>query len=273
MHIQKRAVGTSVCNGFLQESSILNEQKKHKCWRRFMNERAINRAYIPTPHEHVANCLTHGCLIVPSFIAAQRLISRAKTPEQYWSSIIYGNALILLFSFSTVFHCSCFHPTYRDSQLRHLLHRIDRAVIYIFISSSYTPWLLLRSTQTISTTTTITIVWIMALLGITFQILFHERYKLLETCCYIIVGLLPAIVIIDMVEYDGLFEMGVGGFVFLSGVFFFKSDGIIPFAHAIWHCFVFLGAAIQYYAVYNYLIVPTSQKIDSMTRNNSPLIK
>jgi monocyte-to-macrophage differentiation protein len=63
--------------------------------------------------EHTANCLTHGCLIIPSFIAAQNLISRAKTPEQYWSSIIYGNALIFLFSFSTVFHCSCLHPTYR----------------------------------------------------------------------------------------------------------------------------------------------------------------
>jgi monocyte-to-macrophage differentiation protein len=63
--------------------------------------------------EHAANCLTHGCLIIPSFIAAQCLMSHAKTPAQYWSSIIYGNALIFLFSFSTIFHCSCFHPTYK----------------------------------------------------------------------------------------------------------------------------------------------------------------
>jgi channel protein (hemolysin III family) len=39
----------------------------------------------------------------------------------------------------------------------------------------------------------------MALLGITYQILYHERYKLLETCIYIVVGLFPAIVSIDMV--------------------------------------------------------------------------
>ena len=129
MHIQKRAVGASICDESVHDSSISNKTNQHKCWRRFMNERT-NRAYVPTAHgrivffhrliiflisslEHAANCLTHGVLIIPSFIAAQRLIARAKIPAEYWSSIIYGNALILLFSFSTVFHCSCFHPTYR----------------------------------------------------------------------------------------------------------------------------------------------------------------
>jgi hypothetical protein len=50
MHIQKRAVNPDNCNGFIKESSLPIEQKNHKCWRRFMNERAINRAYIPTEH-------------------------------------------------------------------------------------------------------------------------------------------------------------------------------------------------------------------------------
>ena len=39
----------------------------------------------------------------------------------------------------------------------------------------------------------------MAILGITYQILYHERYKWLETCFYVIVGVFPAITIIDMV--------------------------------------------------------------------------
>ena len=39
----------------------------------------------------------------------------------------------------------------------------------------------------------------MAFLGIAYQLLYHEMYKLLEVCFYITVGLFPAIVIIDMV--------------------------------------------------------------------------
>jgi monocyte-to-macrophage differentiation protein len=58
----------------------------------------------------------------------------------------------------------------------------------------------MRPTQTISTTFTVALVWVMAILGITYQILYHERYKWLETCFYVIVGVFPAIVIIDMVS-------------------------------------------------------------------------
>jgi channel protein (hemolysin III family) len=58
----------------------------------------------------------------------------------------------------------------------------------------------MRPTQTFSTSFTVTVVWIMAILGITYQILYHERYKWLETCFYVIVGVFPAIVIVDMVN-------------------------------------------------------------------------
>ena len=136
METRKRQIHVGTATSVAQTSTERIEEKTHRCWRRFMNARGIDRAYVPTAHgtrlslldssvcpsedmlslsiclEHAANCLTHGCLIVPSFVAAQRLLSRAETPSQYWSSIIYGNALILLFSCSTLFHCSCFHPTY-----------------------------------------------------------------------------------------------------------------------------------------------------------------
>ena len=58
-----------------------------------------------------------------------------------------------------------------------------------------------------------------------------------------------------MVDVSGLTELAIGGALYVIGVVFFKSDGVIPFAHAIWHLFVCLGASIHYYAVFKYLLV------------------
>ncbi len=50
MHIQKRTVSANIGDDLVQKSSTSIEQKNHKHWRRFMNERATDRAYIPTNH-------------------------------------------------------------------------------------------------------------------------------------------------------------------------------------------------------------------------------
>lgn len=47
--------------------------------------------------------------------------------------------------------------------------------------------------------------------------------------------------------------MKVGGLIYVVGVVFFKSDGRIPCAHAIWHMFVAAAAGFHYYAILNYL--------------------
>lgn len=51
----------------------------------------------------------------------------------------------------------------------------------------------------------------------------------------------------------GMMELTLGGVLYVSGVVFFKCDGIIPFAHAIWHLFVAMAAYAHYYAILNYL--------------------
>ncbi len=44
-------------------------------------------------------------------------------------------------------------------------------------------------------------VWLAAGFGIAYQVVFHEKYKLLEIFFYLVIGICPSIVVIDMVSF------------------------------------------------------------------------
>nr|SVE75454.1 EOG090X0FVK [Daphnia dolichocephala] len=234
-------------------------------------------AYQPTLIEQIANIVTHGSCIMPAVYATWLLIERASTPTQFWAGLVYGIALVLLFMVSAAFHTTC--CLCNNSRIRGILHRGDRAMIYIFIASSYFPWLSLvpNISDTAEATNKLSssllpsllswcgvnslvaadlrwLVWFLAAMGILYQQIFHEKYKWLETLIYVLIGLLPSLPFVHSDEFQGVWELKVGGACYIIGLIFFKADGRIPLAHAIWHIHVALGASIHYYAVFTYLI-------------------
>ncbi|XP_014373560.1 PREDICTED: monocyte to macrophage differentiation factor isoform X2 [Crocodylus porosus] len=176
-----------------------------------------NSRYKPTCYEHAANCYTHAFLIVPAIVGSALL---HRLSDDRWEKItawMYGIGLCALFIVSTVFHI----VSWKKSHLRtmeHCFHMCDRMMIYVFIAASYAPW-----------------------------------YKIVELFFYLAMGFSPALVVTSMNNTDGLQELAWGGLIYCTGVVFFKSDGIIPFAHAIWHIFVATAAAVHYYAIWKYL--------------------
>lgn len=117
-----------------------------------------------------------------------------------------------------------------DSKLRtrDVLHRGDRAMIYIFIASSYFPWLTLMpnlsvaegvTSQSSSSLLQMLLssiglnslvaadfrwsVWFLAAMGILYQQIFHEKYKWLETFIYVVIGLLPSLPFVHSVSKTG----------------------------------------------------------------------
>ncbi|KAK6187120.1 hypothetical protein SNE40_005213 [Patella caerulea] len=217
-----------------------------------MNKRAgPGQAYVPTDVEHVANVVTHGVWILPSLICGIWMLYLASTSAQYIAALIYGAALWSLFTVSTTFHTISY--TGKCSSLKNFFHIGDRAVIYLFIAASYTPWLCLKDLGNWGVSV-LWLVWILAILGIIYQYTFHEKYKMLELLFYLVIGVCPASVALAMKEGSGLTELSLGGATYIVGVVFFKADGTIPFAHAIWHCFVLVGSMVHYYAVCTHLL-------------------
>uniref|UniRef100_A0A914DRB4 Uncharacterized protein n=1 Tax=Acrobeloides nanus TaxID=290746 RepID=A0A914DRB4_9BILA len=230
------------------------EPSEKKRW--YMNEKPQREGmYEPTPHEHCANILTHGIAILPSLIIMQVLMSASHRELQYYIMIIYGIATILLFAMSTAYHLAEYLYRPHQRKLRYYLHLMDRSTIYFFIAASATPWLALRHCALLGKNLK-WIVWVSAILGISYQFKFHERYKTLETVLYFIVSAIPYLGMITMSDRTGLPLMLLGGAVYAIGVVFFKLDGVVPFAHAIWHVHVLLGASIHTYAIYATLLGP-----------------
>ncbi|XP_063444738.1 monocyte to macrophage differentiation factor-like isoform X2 [Mytilus trossulus] len=209
------------------------------------------QAYIPTDYEHIANIVTHGMMIIPSMFGTWWMVCIAKTKLQTFIAWIFGFALISLFTTSSLFHLFAFMGECKT--LKYIFHIGDRAVIYLFIASSYTPWLTLREFNGIGDEV-LSIVWTMAVVGILYQYIFHEKYKILELLLYLIIGVCPAIVVCLQRQAAGMFELALGGATYILGVVFFKMDGRMPFAHAIWHCFVAGGALWHYYAICTHLL-------------------
>jgi len=249
---------------------------------RWMNPPAPpGRAYQPTQVEHIANILTHGLYLLPvihrcwvDLIDPETLKSTHSDPgaggdaakpfkdeDKAWACLVYGLVTIGLFAVSTFFHLAfCFND---QGLLKQILHRCDRAMIYIFIAGSYTPWLTLKTWKPRDGWGRFFrwAIWPFALLGIIYQQLFHERFKLLETTFYILIGVLPSLVVYEMVDDFGLDELKLGGVIYLIGVVFFKLDGRIPFAHAIWHLHVVAASKIHYDAVIRYLVKPPTSNL------------
>lgn len=82
-----------------------------------------------------------------------------------------------------------------------VFHRLDRAMIYLFIAGSYTPWLYLKDWPAGSPSSWLqTGVWPLALVGLVYQQLFHECHKLLSTIFYVVIAALPGFAIVQMVS-------------------------------------------------------------------------
>uniref|UniRef100_A0A2K6BC72 Monocyte to macrophage differentiation associated 2 n=1 Tax=Macaca nemestrina TaxID=9545 RepID=A0A2K6BC72_MACNE len=213
---------------------------------RFMNHRVpAHKRYQPTEYEHAANCATHAFWIIPSILGSSNLYFLSDDDWETISAWIYGLGLCGLFVVSTVFHTI----SWKKSHLRmveHCLHMFDRMVIYFFIAASYAPT---RSCVRFPCGEACPKAGVACL---------PARYKLVELLCYIVMGFFPALVILSMPNTEGIWELVTGGVFYCLGMVFFKSDGRIPFAHAIWHLFVAFGAGTHYYAIWRYLYLPST---------------
>jgi len=207
--------------------------------------------------EELANGITHGIgfgLSVAGLVLL--IINSVRTTEHdvlaLVSVIVFGSSMVLLYLCSTLHHSLPFKKT------RRLFTILDHSAIYVFIAGTYTPFLLITLRGVLGWVL-FGIIWAIAIGGIVFKSIFADRFMVMATIGYLIMGWLIVFAWGPLAASLSSSAMNVtlaGGICYSIGTIFFgweKIPGLkkirFPFVHAVWHLFVIAGSTCMFFSV------------------------
>ena len=199
--------------------------------------------------ENIANSLTHGVGVLIFLVLCPMLIATAvysAYARKISGAVIFSFGLLAVFFSSTLFHAM------PDKVTRDILHYFDLFSIYLLISGTYTPFLLIYFRSKLGKFLLI-LVWALTAIGITMQIVADHVPFFYTLVIYLgmgWIGLLlvrPAIIKLKPIVLWLLF---LGGLSYTVGTYFIYHDNRFWYYHAIWHIFVLVGSLSHFWAVY-----------------------
>lgn len=201
--------------------------------------------------EELANAITHGIgflLSIPALVILIITAAKNGDPLQIVSFTIYGVSMVLLYLFSTMLH------SFKPSKTKNVFAILDHSAIYVLIAGTYTPIALITLNGALGWTL-FGIVWGLAIAGITLKCFLINKFKILSTVFYLLMGWLAVIAIKPI--YVNLTSAGfalllTGGLFYSVGAIFYVWRSL-PYSHAIWHLFVIAGSAFMYFCVLLYI--------------------
>ncbi len=202
--------------------------------------------------EEILHALTHGVGVILSIIGLTVLVAFSSMYGDIWhivSSSVFGAALIILYTASTLYHGAT------NPKVKVVLQQIDHCAIYVLIAGTYTPFLLVNLHGVVGWSL-FALVWSIAAVGIFLELYRQERFEKLSLALYLGMGWLVIAAIkpmIDSVAPGGLILLLVGGLFYSLGVIFYVRRQMI-YHHAVWHMFVLAGSICHYFAVLLYVI-------------------
>lgn len=206
-----------------------------------------------TVGEEIANAVTHGVAALLSIAGLTVLVSFAVAYSGSATVVtavsIFGASMILLYTASTLYHAI------PNPRAKKVLQVLDHSMIYVLIAGSYTPFCLI-TLKGLTGTILCVAVWMIAIAGISLQSFLLKKSDWLNCVLYLAMGWLVLGVMEPLVERlhsTGLWLLAAGGLAYTFGIVFYVWEKL-PFAHAIWHVFVFVGTVLQFFSVLLYVI-------------------
>jgi len=162
---------------------------------------------------------------------------------------VYGAMLVLLYLSSTLYHST-------RGRAKRVFHVFDHCSIYLLIAGTYTPFTLIVLRGAWGWWL-FSIVWSLALLGVTKDVLLHGRYRVMSVLLYLLMGWLIVAAFVPLqraLPSPGLALLAAGGIVYTLGIVFFALSKRVAYTHGVWHLCVIGGSICHYFAVVRYTL-------------------
>lgn len=203
-------------------------------------------------HGEKLNTYTHLAGALLALAGSVVLIELAANSGDVWKMVsfsIYGTTLVLLYSFSTLYH-NAMH-----GKMKAIFQKLDHNAIYLLIAGSYTPFSLvsLRGPWGWSL---FGVVWGLALLGMVQETWSRSKTRRVSLIIYVLMGWVAIVALIPLVKvlsWAGFAWVAAGGLTYTIGIIFYLNDDKFKHWHGIWHLFVLMGSALHYFAIVLYV--------------------
>lgn len=213
--------------------------------------------YLKTAREPMSS-LTHliGAIIsiFALFIMWIKAFISGSDLKTILSITVFGISLIALYFASAYYH---YFPGSDKKWFQ--LRKLDHSMIYVLIAGSYTP-IVLKFVEGQHGVMFISIIWIIALVGIIIKLCWMNAPRFISTLFYLLMGWA---VIFDYTSFsqvprDALLLIALGGISYSIGAILyvikkpniFKKFGF----HEIFHIFIMIGSLFHVIAVFLYVI-------------------
>ena len=197
--------------------------------------------------EEILNSVTHGAGLLFLIIGFCLLIIFNSKNFDFIETIgvlIFGISVFLTYIFSTLYHSLYF------TKARRVFERFDHASIFILIAGTYTPFILiaLKNNKGLML---LLFVWLFAILGVLYKVIFINKLKKLQLFAYILLGWIGILLVEPLVialPANAVVWLVLGGCLYTFGTVFYSWTKL-KFNHGIWHLFVLLGTFCHYVAL------------------------
>ncbi|RPH62014.1 MAG: hemolysin III family protein [Acidobacteria bacterium] len=201
----------------------------------------------PSLGEEIANCVSHGVGLVAALVGTPFLVvaaARRGGADAIVGASVFAGTVVVLYLASTLYHALPKNKAKRVFQV------IDHSAIFLLIAGTYTPFTLgvLRGAWG---WTLFSVVWGLAVFGVTLKSMGGIRYPRLSTMLYVGMGWLALIAIRPLwlqVPVAGWLWLIAGGLAYTAGIAFYAAERL-RYGHFVWHMFVLVGTACHFVAV------------------------